>query len=142
MLGEAQRAPHETPGMRIRRSYARATVDAPAFAAAFYRRLFQRAPELRPLFSRSLKAQEDGLVHALDAIVALGDQPAALRAALGALGTRHRDYAVTAAHCGVFADAILETLDIHCGPEFDDEDRRAWRALLEEVWDAMELPVA
>lgn len=140
MRGETHRAPHETPGMRIRRSYARATEDAPGFAAAFYRRLFQRAPELRPLFSRSIKAQEDSLIHALDVIVALGDQPAALRNALRALGERHRAYAVTAAHCSVFADAMIETLDQHCGPDFCDEDRRAWRALLEDVWSAMELP--
>ena len=142
MRGEAHRAPHETPGMRIRRSYARATSDAPGFAAAFYRRLFQRAPELRPLFSRSLKSQEDGLIHALDVIVALGDQPDALRSALGALGMRHRAYAVTSAHCSVFADAIIETLDVHCGPDFGDEDRQAWRDLLEDVWGAMDLPVA
>lgn len=142
MRGESGCAPHETPGMRIRRSYARATADAPGFAAAFYRRLFQRAPELRPLFSRSLKSQEDGLVHALDVIVALCDQPAALRDALRALGERHRRYAVTSAHCGVFAEAMFDTLCQHCGPDFSDADRLAWRELLDEVWGAMDLPPA
>src|SRR5687767_8194658 len=113
MRWESHRAPHETAGMRIRRTYARATADAPAFAAACYRRLFTRAPELREMFSRSLKSQENALIRSLDAIVALCDQPDTLTAALGALGRRHRDFAVTSAHCAVFGEALLDALHAH-----------------------------
>lgn len=97
-----------------------------AFAGAFYARLFQIAPTLRPLFPHDLSDQGTKLMKTLAYAVAALDRPEVLRPAVFALGQRHAAYGVTADMAAPVGAALLDTLAVALGEGFTPEARAAW----------------
>jgi len=101
--------------------------------AAFYDRLFEIAPALRPLFRHDLGPQREKFQQMLAAAVGLLDQPVLLRSVVYDLGLRHAGYGVTLAHFEPVARALIESLESGLGPRFTPAMRAAWETLLDEV---------
>lgn len=101
-----------------------------AFAQAFYARLFQIAPELRPMFPAAMAEQRQKLMVALTFAINALDRPEALAPALHQLGARHAAYGVTVAHFEPVAQALTDTLAAALGAAFDAGARQAWQAAL------------
>ena len=112
----------------VRDSFDRVSVGL-RFSRNYYARLFEIAPELRPLFPDDLSVQLRKLMEMLAALVEKLDRPHELMLALEALGAQHRDYGVAPAHFAPVGQALFETLQGELGPAFDDATRRAWIAL-------------
>jgi hemoglobin-like flavoprotein len=74
----------------IQRSFELLAPTAEATAALFYRRLFERAPELRPLFIGDLRQQGRRLMEMIGAAVRLLDHPESLLPVLAKLGARSK----------------------------------------------------
>lgn len=100
--------------------------DAPV--QRFYEHLFERAPQLRPLFSSDIKRQSRKFLQSLRVIV--NSLPATERAApvLQRLGERHRGYGVSADHYQIVGGVLIDTFDEVLGENFTDEVREAWNA--------------
>src|SRR5262245_55422115 len=78
-------------------------------ADLFYGRLFEIAPEVRPLFPEDLKEQKKKLMGMLATAVASLHQVEKIVPAVQDLGRRHGGYGVTAAHYEPVGEALIWT---------------------------------
>lgn len=99
---------------------------APAAAAAFYARLFEVAPQFRPLFMHSMDEQGKKLMEILAVAVRNLDNLGAIIPAVQALGARHVGYGVKAEDYAIVGGALLWTLETSLGDVFTAEAKEAW----------------
>lgn len=98
-------------------------------AKLFYDRLFEIAPDTRPLFNGDMKEQGRKLMSAIKTLVAGLDRPERIIPVLEELGRRHKDYGVTEDHYEAVGAALLWTLAKGLGPAFDADAESGWTAL-------------
>ena len=99
-----------------------------AAGALFYERLFTLDPALRKPFRRDLGDQSRELLNVIGQLVDALDEPDDVLPAARRLGARHAGYGVTPADYDTLGEALLWTLALILGDEFDDETRTAWTA--------------
>jgi hemoglobin-like flavoprotein len=111
---------------QVQASFARVAPIADQAAALFYRRLFETAPEVRPLFTTDMTLQGQKLMATIASVVnALGDI-AAIAPAVCDLARRHVGYGVRAEHYEIVGTALIWTLEQGLGDQFTAEVRAAW----------------
>lgn len=125
----------------IRRSWELVEPVADTVPDLFYKRLFELAPQYRPLFSDDLAAQKRKLVLMLKFVVGSLEWPDEFWAAeipheedlvmvLAALGRRHAHlYNVPDEAYAPVGEALLWTLDYGLGEAFTTDVRDAWSEL-------------
>ncbi len=97
-------------------------------AALFYGRLFEIAPEVKPLFRGDMNEQGRKLMATLAVVVnGLGNITSILPAA-SALAKRHVDYGVKASHYEPVGAALIWTLQRGLGEQWTPELEAAWSA--------------
>lgn len=110
----------------VQQSFAKVAPIADQAAALFYARLFEIAPEVRPLFHGDMKEQGRKLMGTLGVVVkGLGELEAILPAA-SALAKRHVAYGVKAEHYAAVGAALLWTLERELGADWTPELAAAW----------------
>jgi len=109
-------------------------------ADLFYDRLFEIAPEVRPLFPADLAGQKVKLVGMLATAVSNLHQLDAILPAVRNLGSRHRGYGVMAEHYAPVGAALLWTLEQGLGPAFTADVKVAWSEAYSTLADAMQGP--
>jgi hemoglobin-like flavoprotein len=107
-------------------------------AGLFYDRLFQIAPEVRPLFPADLSGQKVKLIGMLATAVNNLHQLDAILPTVRDLGARHRGYGVTAEHYTPVGAALLWTLEQGLGPAFISDVKVAWREAYSALAGAMQ----
>ncbi|NRF65463.1 hemin receptor [Aquincola sp. S2] len=108
-----------------------------AAADLFYGRLFELAPDTRPLFKRDIHAQGAMLMSTLDTVVrSLHDLGAVLPTARQ-LARRHVGYGVQPQHYDSVGTALVWTLEQGLGAALTPAARDAWRMAYEALADAM-----
>lgn len=105
--------------------------------ARFYFRLFQLAPETRPMFRNDMAAQGRKLVDTLATVVDALDRIETVLPAVRALAIQHVGYGVEEEHYALVGLALIETLREMLGDGFDLELEQAWRDAYRLVADAM-----
>jgi hemoglobin-like flavoprotein len=113
----------------VQQSFRKVAPVRDAVASAFYARLFEVDPTIRPMFaSTDLRAQGNKLITMLAVVVhSLGDLDQIVPE-VRSLGRRHVGYGVTAQHYDSVGVALLDTLAVGLGDDFTDEVRQAWTA--------------
>lgn len=112
----------------VQGTWAKVAPIADQAAGIFYDRLFQTAPDVRPLFAADITRQKRALMAMLaTAVNGLSDLERILPA-VQALGHRHASYGVRDDHYGVVGAALLYTLGMGLGDEFSPEVEAAWTA--------------
>jgi hemoglobin-like flavoprotein len=112
----------------IQESFAKVGPISEQAAALFYRRLFEIAPSLSPLFRGDMQEQGRKLMATLGVVVnGLGNLEAILPAA-SALAKRHVEYGVKAADYAPVGEALLWTLERGLGAQWTAELAAAWSA--------------
>ena len=95
-------------------------------AELFYGRLFELAPEVKPLFKNDMKSQGRKLMTMLNTAVMslnnLGDVVPAIQDS----GRRHVAYGVKDEHYSAVGGALIWTLGKGLGEEFTDDVKQAW----------------
>ncbi|MCB4767788.1 globin domain-containing protein [Ancylobacter sp. Lp-2] len=110
----------------LRDSFAKVRPISEAAAGLFYGRLFEIAPEVRPLFNGDMTEQGRKLMATLGVVVnGMHDLPALLPA-VQRLGARHAGMGVTAAHFAPVGAALIWTLEQGLGEAFTPPVREAW----------------
>jgi hemoglobin-like flavoprotein len=95
-------------------------------ADLFYDRLFEIAPQLRPMFPTDMRDQKRKLfVMIATAVQGLGDLDR-LVPQVKALGARHTGYGVKAEHYAIVGAALLWTLERGLGAAFTPAVQVAW----------------
>jgi|SRR5450631_1757183 hemoglobin-like flavoprotein len=95
-------------------------------ADLFYDRLFEIAPDVRPLFRDDLVAQKKKLMAMLSTVVTNLHQVDKIAPAVGDLGKRHVGYGVSAKHFEPVGAALLWTLGEILGADFAPSVKVAW----------------
>ena len=92
----------------------------------FYGRLFQLAPEVRPLFTREIGLQARKLSEMLAWVIAHLEQPDELMTELRKLGARHGGYGVEINHYAPVGSALIWMFQQTLGGRFTPEMEEAW----------------
>ena len=110
----------------VQTSFAKVVPIADTAAALFYGRLFEIAPQVKPLFKGDMAGQGRKLMATLGVVVAgLNDLPSIVPAA-ESLARRHVAYGVREEHYAPVGAALLWTLERGLGADFTPETRDAW----------------
>jgi hemoglobin-like flavoprotein len=112
----------------VQSSFEKVAPIADAAAALFYERLFEIAPETRPLFKNDMKEQRQKLMAALGTVVRSLDRLDSILPAVKALAVNHTRYGVKPQHYAPVGAALLWTLQQGLGDGFTPETEAAWRA--------------
>lgn len=97
-------------------------------AEAFYQRLFELDPSLRPLFKADMQAQGEKLMQTLHLVVVNLRHPERFLPGILSLADRHVSYGVKNEHYATVGTALIDALRKGLGTEFDDEVCDAWLA--------------
>jgi hemoglobin-like flavoprotein len=110
----------------IKQSWAQVEPIADTAATLFYGRLFELAPELRPMFTGDMHEQGRKLMQMLAMVVRGLDRLERIVPAVQQLGERHAGYGVRPEHYEVVGAALLWTLEQGLGEAFTPPVRSAW----------------
>jgi hemoglobin-like flavoprotein len=112
----------------VQDSFAKVAPIADQAAVLFYDRLFEIAPEVRPMFHGDMAEQRRKLMTTLGVVVrGLGDLPAILPAA-SKLAKQHVVYGVKPVHYAPVGAALLWTLEKGLGEAWTEPVSEAWIA--------------
>lgn len=110
----------------VQASFAKVVPIADAAAGLFYGRLFEIAPEVKPLFRNDMREQGRKLMTTLGLVVGSLKNLEAVLPAAKALAVKHVGYGVTAAHYEPVGAALIWTLEKGLGDDFTLETKKAW----------------
>jgi hemoglobin-like flavoprotein len=112
----------------VQSSFQKVVPIAGTAADLFYDRLFEIAPQVRPLFPEDMTEQKVKLMGMLGTAVTNLHQLETILPAVKALGERHKGYGVTVDHYAPVGAALLWTLEQGLGDDFTPDTREAWTA--------------
>ncbi|CAM9567832.1 unnamed protein product [Discosporangium mesarthrocarpum] len=92
----------------------------------FFTTLFEEAPSVEHLFTRSKRVQGEMVMSLIDSAIRLLKDLKSLVPVLIDLGLRHRAYQVKVEHFPVVGEALLATLDKALGSSFTPKMRQSW----------------
>ena len=92
----------------------------------FYEKLFNTAPEVRPLFAKDIGTQANKLVSILGYVVSKLNHMDELLVEVRKLGARHADYGAEPKHYEVVGQCLLATLQQGLGNAWTPEVKDAW----------------
>lgn len=117
-----------TQARLVQDSFASVAPIAPQIADLFYARLFDIAPQVRPLFKSDMAGQKRKLMKMLGTIIAHLHRPEAISDEVRALARRHVAYGAVVTHYDLIGEALIWTIGRSLGPDFDTDTRAAWQA--------------
>jgi hemoglobin-like flavoprotein len=121
----------------VKQSFAKIAPIAEQAADLFYGRLFEIAPQLRPLFKGDLKVQGRKLMSTIALAVGSLQKLAELMPVVQDLGRRHAEHGVKDEHYDIVAEALLWTLGRGLGADFTPDVKEAWISVYTSLADTM-----
>ncbi len=104
------------------------------FATTFYQILFDKYPQVLPLFSATdMKQQKIKLIQSLELVIANVHNTEALGEVLRALGARHVEYGTVLSDYPLVGDCLLQALEQHLGSDWNAETRQTWTAAYQMI---------
>jgi len=134
-LGRIQLNPHQI--QLVQDSYAKVGPIADQAARLFYDRLFEIAPEVRPMFKGDMEEQGRKLMAMIGTAVRGLGNLGELVPVVQNLGRRHATYGVADDHYEVVAEALLWTLEKGLGESFTGDVKEAWTSAYVLLADTM-----
>lgn len=110
----------------VQDSFKKVLPIAPQAADLFYGRLFEIAPQVKPLFPADLTEQKKKLMMMIATAVNNLHQVETIVPAVQDLGRRHVNYGVTADHYKPVGEALIWTLEKGLGDAFTPDVKSAW----------------
>ena len=95
-------------------------------AEIFYNRLFEVAPEVKPMFKGDIKEQGKKLMQVINTAVTALDNLDPLIPTVQELAIRHVDYGVKNEHYDVVGSTLLWTLEQGLREAFTPDVKNAW----------------
>jgi nitric oxide dioxygenase len=110
----------------VQDSFKKVVPIADVAAELFYGRLFEIAPEVKPMFRGDIKEQGRKLMATLGVVVTGLTRLETVLPAASALAKKHVEYGVTAEHYAPVGAALLWTLEKGFGDAWTPELADAW----------------
>lgn len=121
----------------VKDSWAEVVTNYDRAGAFFYQKLFEKAPDLKPLFQENSENQNKKLVFAITLIITKLNKLDNFKHEIKYLSKRHANYGVRPEYFGAFGEAFLamlkEILEIKWTPEM----RLAWNKIYDIIAKAM-----
>jgi hemoglobin-like flavoprotein len=105
-----------------------AGMDPVAVGSLFYNRLFEIAPQVKPLFQNSMPEQSKKLLAMISYVINKLDALDDIIAEVAKLAKRHVQYGVKEEHYKAVGEALLWTLEKGLGKFWYKELKEAWVA--------------
>jgi hemoglobin-like flavoprotein len=112
----------------VQQSFAKVAPISEAAAVIFYDRLFEVAPQVKPMFPTDMTEQRKKLMATLAVVVGGLSNLESILPAASALAMRHVGYGAKAEHYPVVGAALLWTLEKGLGEGWTPEVADAWTA--------------
>ena len=104
----------------------------------FYKELFSRFPDVKPLFKDvEISQQKKKLASSLRLVMKSLEKPEELVAALTEMGKRHEGYGATADLYPPVAETLLDVMKVNGGDDWTNEMSRAWDTALNVIAEVM-----
>lgn len=100
-----------------------------ALGMRFYQRLFEKYPQVRPLFNTPPEEQHKKLMASIGAIVSSVNHPEQMVPFLRAMGIRHVVYGTLPDHYPAVAENLMAVLQEHLSVEGD------WTEAMAQTWE-------
>lgn len=113
----------------IRESWDYVVTNVDGAGMIFYDRLFEVAPEVKPLFKGDIKNQSKKLITMISFAIGKLDQLDSVVKDIEDLGRRHGKYNVRQEHYLVVGQALLWTLEKGASEIWTEEHKEAWSVL-------------
>ena len=110
----------------VQYSFGKVAPIAPQAATLFYDRLFEIAPQVKPMFKGDLDEQKKKLMSILAVVVNGLDKLDTVLPAASMLAKKHVSYGVEASHYQPVGGALLWTLEKGLGESWTGEVADAW----------------
>lgn len=123
--------------VRVRSSFDMVFANANDMTTAFYDRIFELAPDLRPMFPADLSVLKRDFISKLAVLVGSLDHATGLLSGADILGRNHQRYGVKPEHYPVAGEALLWSLARGLGSHWTDEVEQAWRKVYGLIADRM-----
>ena len=117
----------------VQSSFSKVAPIADKAAELFYGRLFEIAPQVRPMFAEDVSEQGKKLMTTLGVVVNGLKNLDAIIPVAQQLAVRHNDYGVTSDHYKPVGEALLWTLSQGLGDEFTPNVEAAWTQAYETL---------
>ncbi|MEM7210571.1 MAG: globin family protein [Pseudomonadota bacterium] len=110
----------------VQESFKKVLPIADTAADIFYDRLFEVAPEVRPMFAADMSKQKTALMGTLAVAVQSLHEVEKIVPVVQQLGVKHVSYGVKDEHYDTVGGALLYTLEKGLGDGWSDELKAAW----------------
>lgn len=110
----------------VQDSFAKVAPIADKAADIFYDRLFEVAPQVRPMFAADMSRQKEVLMQTLGTAVQNLHQVDTILPVVKELGVKHVGYGVKDEHYDIVGGALLFTLEKGLGDDWNDDLKDAW----------------
>ncbi len=97
-------------------------------ADLFYKRLFEIAPQVRPLFPEDMEEQKIKFIMMLNSTILNLKNLSFMIQSIKEMGRRHIDYGVSLEQFGAVKNAFFWTLEQALGEKYTPETKAAWIA--------------
>ena len=121
----------------LRESFRLLRLEEEAASERFYERLFEIAPEVRPMFPADMSEQGMKFMSTLGVILDHIDRPQALEPHLDNLAKGHAAYGVRPEHFPPMGQALIDTMRETLGDRFPEGADAAWRTAYDELANEM-----
>jgi hemoglobin-like flavoprotein len=113
-------------------------IDMEVVGGIFYNRLFEIAPEVKPMFSKTtMPEQSKKLLTMLSYVIAKLNKLDDIMEEVAKLALRHSSYGVKDEHYTAVGTALLCTLEQGLGTQWNEELKGAWIEVYTVLSDAM-----
>jgi hemoglobin-like flavoprotein len=115
-----------------------AAMDMETVGSLFYNRLFEIAPDVKPMFSKTaMPEQSKKLLTMLSYVIAKLDKLDDIIDEVAKLAQRHKGYGVKAEHYTAVGTSLLWTLEQGLGTQWNEELKAAWIEVYTVLSEAM-----
>jgi hemoglobin-like flavoprotein len=111
---------------RVRSSFDRLWPTSTRTASLFYERLFEIAPEVRPLFRKDIDEQKRKFIATLAVIVGSLDNSSKLISLTDTLARQHGNFGVQPAHYTIVGEALMWSLERGLGDQWTPGVAESW----------------
>ncbi len=110
----------------LKTSFAKVEPIAEQAAALFYKRLFDIAPSVKPLFKNDINKQGQMLMSTIGMVIKNIENPEKIVPVVRGLGQRHNAYGTKPEHYPIVGETLLWTLEQGLGTAFTPDHKTAW----------------
>ncbi|MCW8932555.1 MAG: globin domain-containing protein, partial [Gammaproteobacteria bacterium] len=122
----------------VKSSFSALEPQAEELTGTFYERLFNKFPQVVPLFENTdISQQSKKLLAALTLVVNNIEKPDVLERALMSMGEKHQGYGALPEHYPAVAETLLEVMSEYAGELWTTEVAQAWADALNLVAEKM-----